>query len=160
MKDAFTKYLSDTEFSFKSHLGEFRNLREFRDALKQHGDGLYQAYAQDVNHFAKWVEDVFGDVKLANDLRPVRQADEALALVDKRVQFMELWLEQNEKLEMLTNMFDSSITTDFTPASDRFTNHLLGEQKIGKSNAAKAAVKTPRAPKAVKAQKSAKTKKR
>ncbi len=118
--EKFQKILSeDSTRSFKSHLGDFKSLGEFRNALEMHKENLYSSYVNSAeNHFANWVEGVFQDNQLANSLRNAKSADEALSMVDKRLAFARLSLE-NEGF--FSNFLPSNpLTTDFTPATDKF----------------------------------------
>ena len=88
-KDEAARYLSDTapEQCFWVNNGQvLRNLEELAASLEQMSDDTYAYHANnDRNDFSKWVNDIIGDTKLANELLSSRSRDSALKKVRNRL---------------------------------------------------------------------------
>ncbi len=88
-KEEAIKYLGDVapEQCFWVNNGPvLKNLYELADALPQISDDAYAHHAnKEKNDFSKWVNDVIGDNKLANDLLSSRGKDSAAKKVANRL---------------------------------------------------------------------------
>ena len=88
-KDESMKYLSDVppEQSFWVNNGPvLKNLSELADFLPQINDDVYSHHvSSEKNDFSKWVNDIIGDKKLANDLLSSRNKESAIKKVAARV---------------------------------------------------------------------------
>ncbi len=64
-----------------------RNLEELSQALEKMSDEVFKYHAnKEKNDFANWVENIFGDRKLASDLKKVKTAKTAAKKVKIRIQ--------------------------------------------------------------------------
>jgi hypothetical protein len=67
-----------------------KNLRELGKALVDISDDTYHYHSgEGRNDFSKWVREVVGDQKLANDLGRVKSRIQASQAVAKRISFLE-----------------------------------------------------------------------
>jgi len=82
-------YLADVpgEHVFRVSDGSvFRNLKELRDSLANMSEETYGYHANaNKNDFSKWVKDVVGDEKLANELQASTSSEDAAKRVGTRV---------------------------------------------------------------------------
>lgn len=63
-----------------------KNLEELANALPQMGDEVYACHAnKEKNDFSRWINDVIGDKKLANDLLSSRNKESASKKVKNRL---------------------------------------------------------------------------
>ncbi len=114
---------------FKTNYGEIKNLRELRSLLFAKGKKLFNQYVnKDENHFANWIEHVFQDEELSNSLRQTTSFHTTLKLVDTRIKYLELWLQQNQEKEEITNLLlkNKGYDISFEPEYHRFetlSNH-------------------------------------
>lgn len=117
------------EKTFKTNYGELKNLKELRSLLFAKGKKLFNEYVNEKdNHFANWVEHVFEDKELSSSLRETKSFHTTLKLIDTRINYLDLWLQQNQDKEELTNFLlknqDKNIS--FEPEFHKFetlTNH-------------------------------------
>lgn len=83
------KYLSDAspEQSFWVNNGPvLKNLNELADFLPQMNNDIYSHHVnKDKNDFSKWVNDIIGDQKLANDLLSSKNKESAVKKVRSRI---------------------------------------------------------------------------
>jgi len=88
-KDEAMKYLSDTapEQCFWVNNGPvLRNLADLANNLPQMNDGTYKHHAnKEKNDFSKWVNDIIGDKKLANELLSSKNKESAVKKVRSRL---------------------------------------------------------------------------
>ena len=67
-----------------------KNLRELGKALVDISDDTYHYHSgEGRNDFSKWIREVVGDQKLANDLGRVKSRIQASQAVAKRISFLE-----------------------------------------------------------------------
>lgn len=87
------KLLSDVAADklFWSNDGQvFKNLKELERGLANMSDAAFSYHANDQkNDFARWVKDVIGDDKLAQDLMRAKARPQANKLVADRVAFLQ-----------------------------------------------------------------------
>jgi len=78
------------EKSFYTHDGKtLNNLFELKGALEKMDNATYNHHVTDEkNDFSRWVHEILGDDKLANDLKKVLTQKDACKLVADRI----LWL--------------------------------------------------------------------
>ena len=87
-------YLKDAEplwraFWFHMHLMA-KNLHEFGEGLGTISDEVFAYHVSgQKNDLSRWVQEVIGDVSLADDLRTVKDQHEAAELVRARVRELE-----------------------------------------------------------------------
>lgn len=88
-KDEARKYLCDAapEQCFWVNNGPIlRNMNGLANALPEISDDTYKHHVNDEkNDFSRWINDVIGDQKLANDLLSSRNKDSALKKVRNRL---------------------------------------------------------------------------
>ena len=88
-KDEASKYLCDVapERCFWVSNGPIlKNVEELANALAGISDDIYHYHAnKEKNDFSKWVGEVIGDNKLANDLLSSRNKESALKKVKSRL---------------------------------------------------------------------------
>ena len=88
-KEEAVKYLGDAspEQSFWVNNGHvLKNLNELADLIPQMNDGAYSYHAnKDKNDFSKWINDIIGDKKLANDLLSSKSRDSAAKKLNSRL---------------------------------------------------------------------------
>lgn len=88
-KDEARMYLCDAapEQCFWVNNGPvLKNLEELANALPEISDDTYKHHVnEEKNDFSRWVNDVIGDQKLANDLLSSRNKDSALKKVRNRL---------------------------------------------------------------------------
>lgn len=115
MHETYRKFLSNApqDKTFKSYAGEIRSLGELRNYLVDEGEKLFHTYADGENHFANWVEGVFGDHELAYAMRNTQTAEDTIKLLDKRISFVKLWLEFNSHKQELSGLYP--YTNNFEP---------------------------------------------
>jgi hypothetical protein len=79
------------EKRFWCHDGKFiKNLSELGTALNDMSDETFHYHSgQERNDFSKWVREVMGDEKLANDLNKAKSRIKASQAVAGRVSFLE-----------------------------------------------------------------------
>lgn len=117
------------EQTFKTNFGEIKNLRELRSLLFAKGKKLFNQYVNEKeNHFANWIEHVFDDKELSNSLRQTTSFHTTVKVLDTRIKYLELWLEQNKDKEELTNYLlkNQSLNLNYEPEFHRFetlSNH-------------------------------------
>jgi hypothetical protein len=76
---------------FWCHDGRFlRNLRELENALNDMSDEIFHYHSgEGRNDFSKWIREVVGDEKLANDLGKAKSRVQASQAVAQRISFLE-----------------------------------------------------------------------
>jgi hypothetical protein len=76
---------------FWCHDGKIiKNLRELRKALNDMSDETFHYHSgEGRNDFSKWIRDVVGDDKLAEDLSKARSRMQASQAVAQRISFLE-----------------------------------------------------------------------
>ena len=76
---------------FWCHDGKIiKNLKELRKALNDMGDETFHYHwGEGRNDFSKWIREVVGDDKLAEDLSKTRSRMQASQAVSQRVSFLE-----------------------------------------------------------------------
>jgi hypothetical protein len=76
---------------FWRHDGKsIKNIRELRKALIDMSDETFHHhYSEGRNDFSKWVREVVGDEKLANDLGKTESRIQASQVVAERISFLE-----------------------------------------------------------------------
>ena len=88
-KEDASKYLREAspEQCFWINNGQIlKNLDELGNALGQMGDESYSYHAnKEKNDFSRWVNDVIGDQKLANDLLSSKNRESAVKKVRSRL---------------------------------------------------------------------------
>ena len=88
-KEEAMKYLSDAAYeqSFWVNNGPvLKNVEELGSALAQMSDYTYNYHAnKQKNDFSRWVNDVVGDQKLANDLLSSKNKESAVKKVQNRL---------------------------------------------------------------------------
>lgn len=88
-KDEALKYLCDAppEKCFWVNNGPIlRNMEELANALESMNDDAYSYHSsQEKNDFSRWVSEVIGDTKLANELLSSRNKSSALKKVKSRL---------------------------------------------------------------------------
>lgn len=114
---------------FMTNYGEVKNLKELRTLLFAKGKKLFNQYVNDEeNHFANWVEAVFKDDELAGSLRKTNSFHTTLKILDSRIRYLELWLEQNRDREEVADYIlkNNPQALDYEPEHHKFetlTNH-------------------------------------
>jgi hypothetical protein len=92
-KEEAKKRLEDVpdEKRFWCHDGKnIKNLRELRKALIDMSDETFHYHlGEGRNDFSKWVREVVGDEKLANDLSKAKSRIQASQAVAQRISFLE-----------------------------------------------------------------------
>lgn len=92
-KDDAKRRLGDVpdDKRFWCHDGKvIRNLRELRKALIDISDETFHYHlVEGKNDFSKWIREVVGDEKLANDLSKARSRIQASQAVAERISFLE-----------------------------------------------------------------------
>ena len=90
------------EQTFKTSYGEIKNLKELRSLLFAKGKKLFNEYVNErENHFANWVEQVFDDKELSSSLRETKSFHITLKIIDTRIRYLDLWLQQNKDKKSL-----------------------------------------------------------
>lgn len=88
-KDEAIRYLCDVapEQCFWVNNGPIlKNMEELANALESMNDDAYSYHTdKDKNDFSKWVSEIVGDQKLANDLLSSRNKESALKKVKARL---------------------------------------------------------------------------
>ncbi len=88
-KEEAVKYLSDApaEQCFWVNDGHvLKNLSELANAFPQMNEDTYSYHAnKEKNDFSKWVNDIIGDKKLANDLLSSKTKDSAVKKLNSRL---------------------------------------------------------------------------
>ena len=88
-KEDASRYLCDAapEQCFWVNNGTIlKNLDELENALEQMGNDAYSYHAnREKNDFSRWVHDVIGDQKLANDLLSSKNKESAVKKVRNRL---------------------------------------------------------------------------
>ena len=88
-KDEATRYLCDTapEKCFWVNNGPIlKNVEELADALESISEDAYNYHAnKDKNDFSKWVSEIIGDQKLANDLLSSKNKSSAVNKIRARL---------------------------------------------------------------------------
>jgi hypothetical protein len=76
---------------FWSHDGKIiKNLRELRKTLNDMSDGTFHYHlGEGRNDFSKWIREVVGDDKLAEDLSKTKSRMQASQAVAERISFLE-----------------------------------------------------------------------
>ncbi|MBN1691359.1 MAG: hypothetical protein JW901_10075 [Dehalococcoidia bacterium] len=84
------RHVSD-EKRFYCHDGKIlNNVFDLKDALEQTDQACYNHHVNDEkNDFARWVLEVLGDEKLANDLRKAPSQKDAAAIVKGRISWLQ-----------------------------------------------------------------------
>jgi hypothetical protein len=79
------------EKRFWCHDGRFlKNLRELENALNDMSDEIFHYHSgEGRNDFSKWIREVVGDEKLANDLTKAKSRVQASQAVARRISFLE-----------------------------------------------------------------------
>jgi len=92
-RDEAKRRLGDVpdEKRFWCHDGKvIKNLRELRKALVDISDETFHYHlSEGKNDFSKWIREVVGDEKLANDLSKARSRIQASQGVAERISFLE-----------------------------------------------------------------------
>jgi len=92
-RDEAKRRLGDVpdEKRFWCHDGKvIKNLRELRKALVDISDETFHYHlSEGKNDFSKWIREVVGDEKLANDLSKARSRIQASQAVAERISFLE-----------------------------------------------------------------------
>ena len=90
------------ENTFSSKYGEIRNLMELRSMLINRGKKFYNQHVnRKENHFADWVNNVFEDAELSQSLRESSSFRESIIKLDKKIKYLELWMDHNQDNELL-----------------------------------------------------------
>jgi len=88
-KDEARRYLSDVDSGkcFWVNNGQIlKNLEELANTLSDMPEATFQHHVnKEKNDFSKWISEVIGDQKLANDLLSSRNNDSALNKVKSRL---------------------------------------------------------------------------
>ena len=125
MYKKYNKILSDApnDSTFNTKHGEVQNLRELRNLLYKKGKVFYREYVTETdNHFASWIENIFGDEELAHALRNATSFGQTIKLIEDRIKFLSLWLSFNKNKELLTNYLVKNLSYDkeFEPGYHKF----------------------------------------
>ncbi len=65
------------------------NLQQLADCLSHISEESYNHHVtSEKNDFSNWVRDVFGDVRLANELARSRNKDDAARILDQRISWL------------------------------------------------------------------------
>ena len=102
MYKKYNKILSDApnDSTFNTKYGEVQNLRELRNLLYKKGKVFYREYVNETdNHFASWIENIFGDEELAHALRNANSFGQTIKLIEDRIKFLSLWISFNKNKE-------------------------------------------------------------
>ncbi len=104
MSNINKKILSNApdEKAFRTEFGEIKSLPELRSVLIARGKPFYDKHvSESKNNFADWIENVFGDAELAQSLRQANSFRECVVRLDKKIKYLELWMEHNKDKEIL-----------------------------------------------------------
>jgi hypothetical protein len=121
MLDKYNRILGDAPHgkTFQTKSGEIRSLSELRNILLEKGKPFFDEYVnENANHFANWVEHVFHDHELANEMKRTRSYGATVKLVDDRLRYVELWMRFNKDKEMA--YYDYPQEYSFTPSFHKF----------------------------------------
>jgi len=92
-KDEAKRRLADVpdEKRFWCHDGEtIKNVKELRKALTDMSDETFRYHlSEGRNDFSKWIREVVGDDKLAEDLGKAKTRTQASQAVDQRISFLQ-----------------------------------------------------------------------
>jgi hypothetical protein len=131
MLDKFNKLVSDAPEGkrFYTDFGEIKNLNELKSAIKERGSSFYFSYVNNnTNHFANWIEEIFEDRVLANELRKADSHEKVINAIDDRIRYAELWLNYNAGNEILAHYLTNGELSikrmmnspEFNPEHQRF----------------------------------------
>ena len=115
MYKKYNKILSNApeDSKFNTPYGKVQNLRELRNLLYSKGKVFYRAYVtEEDNHFANWIENIFGDEELAHALRNANSFGQTIKLIEDRVKYLSLWLSFNKNKEVLSNYLVKKLPYD------------------------------------------------
>ncbi|MEM3374226.1 MAG: hypothetical protein QXE31_03310 [Candidatus Woesearchaeota archaeon] len=77
------------EKTFKTYFGELKNLYELKKELQERGDDFYFSYVNEKeNHFSNWIEHVFLDKELADELRNAKNSKEAVEKIAEKLNYV------------------------------------------------------------------------
>ena len=133
MLDRYIRILADapTDRYFKTGFGDIRNLRELSEVLREKGPMVYEWYVNDKeNHFANWVEHVFGDNDLAGYMRKARSSEKTVKLIQDRLNFASLYISYYTGKEILADFLLNSqlskgfMSNGFEPSHHKFETLL------------------------------------
>ncbi len=98
-----------------------RNLEELREEIKFMSEEDFRRYVNDEkNDFANWIEYVIGDKELADRLRLTKDRENAFKLINSRIIFLKIKLENQEENEI--NYVEREI--------ERLKDNINREEKI------------------------------
>ena len=99
------------EKEFNTTDGGISNLVELKNSIETGGNAFFGSYvSSNENHFANWVEGVFGDSHLASLMRSYNTAKENIELIENRLVFADLFIRFNAKRnEVVSNALDSHL---------------------------------------------------
>jgi len=122
--------------TFNTQYGKAQNLRELRNLLYKKGKVFYRDYVtEEDNHFANWIENIFGDEELAHALRNANSFGQTIKLIEDRVKYLSLWLSFNKNKETLTKYLVKNLPydKDFEPSHHKFET-LSDYDKVSEIN--------------------------